>query len=506
MPSLNRLQVVIVVIGILAAAGPFLLRINLELGRLWFVVSVASFLVLTLVVMLVAARRRANHLGFPHILVLMTAASWVGYSLTDIQAHADMAAEQLTFLQNLVGLWTLLAVAALSTQRMSPWSNEWGNFLRRRIATLPFSSIQLCILIFTALVFYRFSVGLVMSGTGLLMKDVTALQSVVLQISAILEGMVGLLAWFLYYGRSRRRHLLGLTLLIIQFVLCFLQGRRILLGFLLLGWLNSAWFRGFDLRRVLIAGAVVAVIMLVGGALFWNFRNVAISNAIHTSDAAARGTILAHSWSTVIGDLSWERLFSPEYSENVSQRSGFLTWTVAIQERLSQGVPLRGGEIILQTLMEYVPRVLFPEKLEWLGDLRIEQKIQVWFRILDADTDGSSTVLGFAIADGGWVGVLLYFAGYGWLLGMLFRFSVKAHSTWAALWAAATLYNLCYSLESGVTELVGSLRMLIVVASFDWVVNQCDGRRQRSLVARKTEFFHYPQLTMKDGRLGDGPI
>ena len=89
--------------------------------------------------------------------------------------------------------------------------------------------------------------------------------------------------------------------------------------------------------------------------------------------------------------------------------------------------------------LKWFPKFLWPGKLDYLGNRQVEQKIQMWFGM--PDEDGASTFLGYAIADGGWIGIILYFAFFGALLGLLMRFVSTGYFTLTQLWAVGVGFS-----------------------------------------------------------------
>jgi len=300
------------------------------------------------------------------------------------------------------------------------------------------------------------------------MEDISVLQSALLQLVSPIRGVVSVLCFLFLLGRNPGRRKLGLILLVVQIVIAFLEGRRHLIGFFLLGGLIWVGLRGLNFKRMAVAGSVVLLVVGISGPLFLMLRTTAMRNDIRVVDAASRGAILAESSSTVIDKYRLKNSMDPDYVENVKDRAGFFDWTVQVQERVMKGWDTRGGEVALMSVMEVIPRVFFPRKLEALGEFRTEQRIESWFGL--PIEDGASTILAYAIADGGLVGVVVYFAAFGALIALLIRFMFAANFPISSFWAAATLFGLCFSIEQDLTALLGALRMLITVVLLDRIL------------------------------------
>jgi hypothetical protein len=437
--------------------------------RMVFWVLVAGFCGSTLWVSFHTIYQLPKNFGFIYVLLLMTSISWVAYGFTVLGEARLSDSILLTFSQNLLGLAVLIVIVHLMTRSSNQKLKvNWAVALAARLNALPRVTVNFVIFVYAIMTVYRFSLGLFMSGTGGIMTTVSTLQSILLQLSAPIGGVVAMLGFLILFDQSSKQQTLGGFLVAIQSVLAFLGGRRVLIGLCILGTMVWILLRGIKIRRLFFACLLMVTVVLVAGPFFFLLRSTAQKLGIQEIDAAMRGGVLAQSFTTVVDEFSLHEAFRPSYVENIKQRAGFFDWTVTLQERVARNWPTRNGEIAFISIVEVFPRVFFPGKFEYLGGVQTEQKIQQWFAL--PIQDSASTILGYAIADGGWVGVIVYFTAYGALLAVLFRFMLNANFTLSSLWAASALFFLCFHIEMNLTGLIGTLRMLIIVSILDQLV------------------------------------
>jgi hypothetical protein len=452
-----------------------------EIGLSMFWVLVATFLAIALSMCFRVATRYPQQLSVVHVLVLVNAVSWMAYGVTgwDDGREPNTTAILLTFAQCLVGLSVLVIVFERLTRTLLAKSYlGWVGVLAERMRSMRRSTLFLLLAVYALLTAYRFSIGLVMSGAGGLMEDVTIIQSIILQLSSPVSGVVSVLGFLLMLGKDPKRRSVGIALVLIQVAFAFLGGRRGLLGLIALGGIVWIALRGMTGRRLLVVSGFVAIAVGVASPLFLSLREEAVRNEIFAVEAASRGAILAESLSRVVDEFTLQATLKSEHIENVQHRAGFLDWTVEIQQRVMQGWSVRYGEVAFVGILEAIPRFLFAEKFHVLGDFRVEQKVQIWFGMKVEDR--ANTVLGYAIADGGMVAVIIYFAAYGALLALVFRFLMGANFALSSLWAASTLFGMCFNVELGITDLFAVVRILVAVAVLDWGLSLLLGRRFHS--------------------------
>ena len=473
--SISTLVAVLTCSLAVTASGILLSVVGVAPGELMVWTAVLTFFMLALVGIWRTARHYPAKLTFIYILVLMTAGSWVSYTvttlgLTDLATnYANTNTILITLFQNILGcLVAVLIFNRVNQHNQSPGLQHWLLDLIGQVRALPWPVILAALGVYIILLSYMTSMGIVMSGTGGVMAEASISQSILLQLSELAIGVITPLIFILPMSSDRRQRLLGIGLLIIQFALIFLlHGRRGMIGFILLGGLLWTISRGLNFKRMLVMGGIVVLVVAIMWPAFLMLRNTATKEGIHTASAAERTTILTQASTSVFSEFSIQRAYSQEYKENLENRFNFLEWTVAIQERISDGWETRGGQIFFVTLLESIPRFLWPGKLDYLSHTQIEQKIQGWFRMPEGD--GASTLLGYAIADGGWIGVILYFMFFGAVLGLIMRFISTGYFALSRLWAVGVMFSLCYSIEAGVSEQLGALRLFAAVLLLEWL-------------------------------------
>lgn len=465
-----------------------------DLVRMVFWTLVAGFFFSSIWVSFRIILRFPKHFGFVYILLLMTSVSWVAYGFTtiDLPIISNIDSIFLTYSQNLLGLVVLIVVVDLMTRSLIR-KNEvgWAITLAARTNIMSRMAVTLVVIIYAIITLYRFSLGLVMSGTGGVMATVSTLQSILLQVSSSVGGVIGVLGFLFLFTPYSKRQKVGVVLVVVQSILAFLGGRRGLMALYLLGSMFWILLRGINTRRLLVTCALMAMIFLVAGPFFFLLRSTAQNLGIHEIDAALRGGVLAQSFSTVVDEFSLTDALQPSYIENIKNRAGFFDWTVTLQERVTRGWATRDGEIALISIIETIPRVFFPGKLQYLRGEQVEQKIQQWFAL--PMQDSASTILGYAIADGGWVGVFIYFAAFGVLLAVLFQFMLKANFVLSSLWAASALFFLCFNIEMDLAGLIGTLRMLIIVSILDQMVKKLFWKKGKVMIVREKRGVPYLQ-------------
>lgn len=441
--------------------------------------TVLAFFILALVFTIRTAIRCPSKLTFSYIFVLTTAGSWVSYTVTTLGSTSLSATYTntdtilITFFQSVLGCLVALQVFnRINGYNQAHRLPHWLPVLLGRVQALPWSVILVTLGIYLILMIYRFSLGLVMSGTGGIMAEVSMLQSTILQLSEQISVIVTLLGYMLLLlDVDQRRRLFGIGILLLQFVLIFLMhGRRGMFGFVLLGGLLWTIARGLNFKRLLIMVGIMVLVVAVAWPAFLLLRHTAQQEGIHSAAVTERTAILAQAGTSTFREFSIQNAYSREYTENLENRFSFLGWSVMIQERVSDGWEVRGGQVFFISLLELIPRFLWPGKFDYLGHIQIEQKIQEWFRMPMGD--GASTLLGYAIADGGWIGVILYFAFFGFTLGLVAHFICTRYFTLTRLWAVGVMFSLCYSIEAGLSEQIGVLRLLASVLLVEWLLRQ----------------------------------
>jgi hypothetical protein len=481
--SISTLTAVLTSSLVATALGILLGIIGLASGEFTVWMAVLTFFTLALVGAWRTAMHYPTNLTFIYILVLITAGSWVSYTVTTLGStdlgttYANTDTILITLFQGILGCLVAVQVFdRVSQHNQNSNLPHWLLDLFDRVRVLPWPVILATLGVHFIFLIYMASVGIVISSAEV-MGEASTLQSVIFQLSGSISGMITIFGFILFLGGDQRRRLrrlrrlLGVGVLILQFVLTFLlHGRRGVFGFVLLGGLLWAISRGLNIKRMLVMGGILVLVVAVVWPVFLMLRNTAQQEGVHTAMVAERTAILTEATITVIRDFSIKNAYSQEYKENLENRFSFLGWTVMIQERVLDGWETRGGQIFFITLLEMVPRFLWPGKLDYLEHMQLEQKIQGWFRMPEGD--GASTLLGYAIADGGWIGVILYFAFFGATLGLIMRFVSTGYFTLSRLWAVGVMFSLCYSIEAGLSEQIGVLRLFVAILLLEWLLRR----------------------------------
>jgi multisubunit Na+/H+ antiporter MnhC subunit len=438
----------------------------------WMVVL--AFFIMSTIITMRTFMRTPENITFTYVLVLATAGAWVFYAYTTLGpskstiAYVNTEAILVTIAQSIFGCLVTIYVFSRGMQNDSfTGITNWLTDLMNRVNALPLSMIITCLVIHLALVTYSFSLGIVMSGTGGIMGEASILQSIILQISGFVSGIITLMGFLLLFNEEKRIRLFGFSIVLFQLILVFLGGRRGLLGIVMLYGIIWVIIKGLTFKRITIVTVSIILVTTIAWPTFLELRNIAQKEGIIQATPNERTSILMQSGNSLYKGkgFSINRVYTSQYKDNLQNRFSFLQWTVSIQEALMSGHELRYGDIAITSFLEVVPRFLWPGKLEYLGFTQIESKIQQWFGL--PDVDGASTFLGAAIADGGWIGVFIYFVFFGVVLKLIMHYIIIGHFTLLKLWCVWAMFSLCFNVEAAVTSILDVLRLLIVILLFD---------------------------------------
>jgi hypothetical protein len=256
----------------------------------------------------------------------------------------------------------------------------------------------------------------ILSQGGMVWTTPTALgatQSAVIgTVQAAGPGVIGLFAVCLASGSARRlsRKPLFWTFLLLEVGYQTIQGRRIFLGSLVVAaFVAIAW--GWRPRRRHAVMAIVLLVLAVGVA--WPFFLATRYSFRRSRDAGEefRGvasvfTVLGDARNLIVGrPLSISQRHALDVYERAFETSYLATlWRV---RRTSARAGPMMGELISAELVSLVPRVLWPDKFERLGDrLRHASLINRHHGL--PEFDPADTWLTDAYADWGPAGIVAY--------------------------------------------------------------------------------------------------
>lgn len=441
------------------------------------------FLALAILLALREAARRRGRLGFLHIHIVMTALAWFALAFFTANHYARGDGQFLilsTLFLNLLGLLILLLVVdRFVNGRKAVAVVSWAASLSLWAARLSWPVILATGIVFLILTWLRFSSGLLMSGTGGVMTQVGVIESALLQFSSTVGALFTIIGWLFVFGRDRKRFWIGCGFLFVQIALGFLGGRRVLLSVFVLGGLIWVGLRGISLKRVMAGGAVGLVLVTMAGPLFLELRNTAVQNGLHVVPVEMRPAIFIDSARSALAGFEPFSAFSDGYVDGASARASFLGFTLEIQQRLNDGWSVGAGRFMVISMLEMVPRIIWAEKLQVLGEFRAEQQMQLWFSLPVGDV--SPTLLTFAVADGGMIGVVLYYALAGILFGLLYRFMWHANHLIFRFWAAAQIFALCINVETSLAAYIGAGRYLLAFFVLDKMLQLLSAKKVKPI-------------------------
>lgn len=419
-----------------------------------------------------------NGVGFAHVFVFVSVAGWVGYGFSGaaLSRIDGLGIVAIAYWQHMLGLAVTLMVWSLPLpggfRERGP---EWYEDLLISCNKISLAALVLLFLLVAALAVYRMSLGLVFSGTGLIMEQVSSWQSALVQLGLGLDMVALLVGLLLVFDKDPLRRAIGYMLIGMQLLFAFAESRRAVVGVIMAGFL--LWVARYRIKGKQLLFMAVLSIFVVGfvGPFFAIVRNEAWIQGVHVVDPDYRIGILGDSIRVALSEFDFSKPYSSDYQDNVKNRVAFYEYAVMLQGKITDGWEPRNGEVAYYGLLESVPSMFWPNKRGFLGNYNIEQKVQVWFG--EAPVDAGGTLLGYAIADGGVVGVMIYFGVLGFCLWMLRNFSYFAKHPLLRIWAVSSVFVICFWIESSIASVMSVMRLLLVLYVLDKILGVAFPRR-----------------------------
>jgi hypothetical protein len=323
---------------------------------------------------------------------------------------------------------------------------------------------------------YGAAQGLVLSHAGDVMAEVGGLASAAIQLSLLGRPIVLFLGAVLAMDRRPRRRLLGLAIVLAELLFAVLWARRLLLevvvALLLVGLWNG---RRVRLRQLALYGAMGAFAVLVMWPFMFHLRGVAERAGLYGTDFAGRADVLVGQvLPEAVATFDLGRSFSDgsEYIDNVRNRSRTLDLLLDVMTAHRDGVPVMGGQAFLAAMVASIPRAVWPgkERLMVSETWQVEDLIERHYGLPPMDM--TSTVLTQGFADGGPIGVALYMALLGALLGLCERTLVRARCAVVGLSVYALGATLAVQIEANVTDLLVLARPIALLLVADWLAGR----------------------------------
>jgi len=202
---------------------------------------------------------------------------------------------------------------------------------------------------------------------------------------------------------------------------------------------------------------------------------VANSAGLYQAEVATRSdTLLQQVLPDAIATFDLTASFSAgsEYLENVRERSRILDLLMDVEAAHRGGAPVLGGRGLLAALVATIPRAIWPgkERVMVTETWQVEELIQRHFGLPAVDM--ASTMLTHGYADGGVLGVIVYMALLGVLLGVCERSLGSSRSALLGLWVYALGVSLAVQIEANVTDLFAVGRVIAALLLADWLLGR----------------------------------
>jgi len=135
-------------------------------------------------------------------------------------------------------------------------------------------------------------------------------------------------------------------------------------------------------------------------------------------------------------------------------------------------VPFMGGRVFLTAVLAAVPRALWPGKEQLMATetWQVEELIEEHFGLPIFDM--ASSVLAHGYADGGLLGVVLYMALQGAVLGVCDRRAGTSRCALLGLCAYALGVGTAVQVEMNVTSILVTGRYLLGLLLLDWLAGR----------------------------------
>jgi hypothetical protein len=204
----------------------------------------------------------------------------------------------------------------------------------------------------------------------------------------------------------------------------------------------------------------------------FHLREVAQTSGLYRAGVATRTeTLVRDVIPNALASFDLRKSFGADspYVANVRQRSNISDLLVDVMAAHDRGVPFLRGRVFLTALVAAVPRALWPGKERLLATetWQVEELIQQHFGLPIFDV--ASTVLTHGYADGGLLGVLLYMAGLGAVLGLCERRVGASRCAVLGLCVYALGVAMAVQVEANVTDVLVIGRFILGLMALDWL-------------------------------------
>ena len=331
------------------------------------------------------------------------------------------------------------------------------------------------------------SQGLVVGQTSDVMTEVGTGASAAIILAGVLRSPFLFMAAMLLMDARPRRRYVGLLLVAGEIGYAALWSRRSLFVVIVLLLLAGLWAgRRLRLRHIVAYTALAAFLLFVMWPFIFHLRAVAQRTGLYQADTAWRTEALIRDVipdALATFDLRTSLGADSPYVYNVRKRSNISDLLVDVMEAHDRGVPFMGGRVFLTAVLAAVPRALWPGKEQLLATetWQVEELIELHFGLPILDM--ASSVLAHGYADGGLVGVALYMALLGAVLGFCERKVGTSRCALLGLCMYAMAVGRAIQVEADVTDVLLLGRYIVGLLLLDWLVGQ---RMERWLtVARR---------------------
>lgn len=146
-----------------------------------------------------------------------------------------------------------------------------------------------------------------------------------------------------------------------------------------------------------------------------------------------------------------------DYRTNVAVRLGGADFPAVILDAQNSGAPFMYGGSMASAILMIIPKFLFPGKIDANeeGEVIDHYGLEV--------TDHTSSPLGFALADFGVIGIIVYLFAFGVILKLFEIYLNSSATALTGLISFALIFPACVSIEGDLTAIFAILRIWLVV-------------------------------------------
>jgi hypothetical protein len=323
---------------------------------------------------------------------------------------------------------------------------------------------------------YSASQGLVVSQISDVMTEVGTGASAVIFVSMISGAPFLFMAAVLLMDSKPLRRCVGLLLVAGELGYAVLRSRRSLFGVIVILLLAALWTgRRLRPRHIVAYAALAALFVFVMWPLIFHLREVADRTGLYRADMASRtDTLIRDVIPETLATFDLRTSFGTDspYIYNVRKRANISDLLVDVMAAHDRGVPFMGGRVFLTAVLAAVPRALWPGKEQLMATetWQVEELIEEHFGLPIFDM--ASSVLAHGYADGGLLGVVLYMALQGAVLGVCDRRAGTSRCALLGLCAYALGVGTAVQVEMNVTSILVTGRYLLGLLLLDWLAGR----------------------------------